>query len=100
MDKNKQDKLIIKIDLNIYNQKVITSTVYKFTDKYYISQECNDKTISVSFSNKSDNTTIDWIFLKKEFENELINQQVRYDVEQKFGYIRNLIVEKAFSPIN
>jgi His-Xaa-Ser system protein HxsD len=37
--------------------------------------------------------------LEKEFNNELIDQQVRYDTELKFGEIRNLIVKQAFAPI-
>ena len=35
----------------------------------------------------------------KQFCNELIDQQIRYDTEQKFGKIRDMIVEEAFKPI-
>ena len=31
-----------------------------------------------------------------EFQNELIDQQVRVEVEEDFGEIRNKIVQKAF----
>lgn len=91
--------LKIKVDLNIYKQEVITRTVYKFTDKYYISQSREGDTVLVLFHLKSEHeANLD--LLKKKFENELIDQQVRYDTEQKFGHIRNLIVEKAFNPIS
>jgi His-Xaa-Ser system protein HxsD len=94
------EKTII-VDLNIYKQEVITATVYKFTDKYFVSQNKADNTIQVFFSVKPEQEqTVDFNLLEKEFKNELIDQQVRYNTEQKFGHIRNLIVEKAFSPIS
>jgi len=89
----------IKIDLNIYNQEVVTAAVYKFTDKCFVSQNKTDNTIQVTFTEKPEQA-INFELLEKEFENELIDQQVRYNTEQKFGHIRNLIVEKAFSQIS
>jgi len=89
----------IKIDLNIYKQEVVTAAIYKFTDKYFVSQNKEDNTIQVTFSEKTEQA-VNFELLEKEFENELIDQQIRYDTEQKFGHIRNLIVEKAFSPIS
>jgi His-Xaa-Ser system protein HxsD len=91
--------LKIKIDLSIYNQEVITSTVYKFTDKCFVSQNKTENENQVTFTAKPEQF-VNFNLIAKEFENELIDQQVRYDTEQKFGHIRNLIVEKAFSPIS
>jgi His-Xaa-Ser system protein HxsD len=91
--------LKIKVDLNIYKHEVITSAVYKFTDKCFVSQNKTENEIQVTFSAKPEQS-VDFDLLSKEFENELIDQQVRYDTEQKFGHIRNLIVEKAFSPLS
>ena len=36
----------------------------------------------------------------KRFCNELIDQQVRYNTNQQFGHIRDLIVEEAFKPVS
>jgi His-Xaa-Ser system protein HxsD len=91
--------LTITVDLSIYKQEVITATVYKFTDKFYISQNKTGNKIDVTFKEKAEQN-IKFDLLKEQFENELIDQQIRYDTEQKFGHIRNLIVEKAFAPIN
>lgn len=96
---NGKENFTIKVDLNIYKQEVITSAVYKFTGKYFVSQNKVENSIQVTFTAKSDQIA-NFNLLAKEFENELIDQQVRYDIEQKFGHIRNLIVEKAFSPIS
>jgi len=89
----------ITVDLGIYKQEVITVAVYKFTDKCFVSQNKADNAIQVTFTEKPEQT-VNFEMLKKEFENELIDQQIRYDTEQKFGHIRNLIVEKAFAPIS
>jgi His-Xaa-Ser system protein HxsD len=78
---------------------VITSTVYKFTDRYYVSQSRGSDAVLVSFQVKPEQE-VDFELLDKEFENELIDQQIRYDTEQKFGHICNLIVQQAFAPIN
>jgi len=93
------ENLILKVDLSIYRQDVITLAVYKFTDKCFISQGKIENEVQITFTVKPAQT-MNLELLAKEFENELIDQQVRYDTEQKFGHIRNLIVEKAFSPIS
>ncbi|MDR3093617.1 MAG: His-Xaa-Ser system protein HxsD [Bacteroidales bacterium] len=94
-----QNKLTVNVDLNIYKQEVITSAIHKFTDKCFVSQNKADNVIQVAFSVKSEQS-VSLELLVKEFENELIDQQVRYDTEQKFGHIRNLIVQQAFAPIS
>ena len=93
-----KENLTVKVDLSIYKHEVITAAVYKFTDKCFVSQNKIDNLITVTFKAKSE-YSVNFELLEKEFENELIDQQVRYDTEQKFGYIRDLIVKKAFAPI-
>ena len=52
----------------------------------------------VIFESKDDNViTID---IPKQFCNELIDQQLRYNVNAQFGHIRDMIVEEAFKPVN
>lgn len=93
------ENLTKTVDLSIYKQEVITASVYKFTEKYFVSQNKVENTIQITFTAKPEQT-VNFDLLGKEFENELIDQQIRYDTEQKFGHIRSLIVEKAFSPIS
>jgi His-Xaa-Ser system protein HxsD len=91
-------QLVLPVNLDIYNQEAITSAIYKFTDTCFVSQEKIDSVIQISFQLKPEHT-MDLDLLVKKFENELIDQQIRYDTEKKFGDIRNRIVEKAFYPI-
>ena len=88
----------LDIDLNCYAHEAIVATIYKYTDKYYIFQkQINDNSVRVIFESK-DNHLIDEIFVKK-FCNDLIDQQVRYNINKQFGHIRDLIVEEAFKPV-
>ena len=95
------DKIIVIVDLNLYNKEVLTATLYKFAHLYYIHQEMDGNKpnlVQVVFESKDCNFIN--AELSKEFCNELIDQQLRYDTNIQFGHIRDLIVEEAFKPVN
>ena len=95
------DKIIVVVDLNLYKKEVITAALYKFTHLCYIYQEVDShksNLVQVVFESKDD-AHLD-INISKEFGNELIDQQLRYDTIIQFGHIRDLIVEEAFKPVN
>ena len=86
------------VDLNIYRQEVVNATLYKLTGNFFIKQQYVENTAKISFSPKNGMLSeIQWV--EENFENELIDQQIRFDTEKKFGEIRDIIVKKAFSPI-
>jgi len=92
------DSLKIEVSLNIYNKEIVVAALYELTSVCYIHQkEIDQKTIQVSFEPKSD---IDINLIAKKFCNNLIDQQVRYNTNQQFGRIRDMIVEEAFKPIS
>lgn len=94
------NKFYIKIDTRIYSKDVINSTCYKFLNIYYIYQQINNTDsnfIDVIFESKENSNSLE-IDLKN-FCNELIDQQVRFDINLKFGHIRDMIVEEAFIPV-
>lgn len=89
----------VNIDLNLYSEKVITATIYKYTDKFFVYQNTmpnNDKQVSVTFESKD--CKLDESIVKQ-FCNDLIDQQLREITTEKFGHIRDLIVEEAFKPV-
>ena len=91
----------VAVDLNLYNKEAITAAVYKFTDSYYVHQSVdteNSSIVNVIFESKDGDQVADSV--PKLFCNELIDQQLRYNVNAQFGHIRDLIVEQAFKPIN
>lgn len=89
------------VDLALYSKDVITAAIYKFSHLFYIHQQTdksNPNLVNVVFESKDGNAiTID---IPKQFCNELIDQQLRYNVNAQFGHIRDMIVEEAFKPVN
>ena len=87
--------------MNLYAKEVITAALYKFTHLYFIHQvtDCNNPNlVHIVFESKKDNQVN--IGIPKHFCNELIDQQLRHYTNKQFGYIRDLIVEEAFKPVN
>ena len=91
----------IKVDKRIYCEQAINAACYKFTDNCHIHQQISEDDINIILVTieAKENRAIDETFAKQ-FCNELIDQQVRVTIEDKFGHIRDLIVEEAFKPIN
>ena len=94
------NKVEINIDSSLFSKEAITATLYKFSHVFYINESLNVSTgndITVILESKDcddiSETTI------KNFWNELVDQQLRQDVNKRCGHIRDLIVEEAFKPI-
>ena len=92
-------RLLLEVDKNIYDVKAILNATHKFADRCYVHQEsASENTIRIYFKAKEDsNVPLDRI--ANDFCNELIDQQIRLNVEKEYGNIRDEIVKKAFSPI-
>ena len=90
----------VSVDQNIYSVDAVTATSYKYTDKFYVHQQTvGEKTINVVLEAKESNASVS-SETAKQFCNDLIDQQVRFITNEKFGHIRDLIVEEAFKPVN
>ena len=92
------DKFQVVVDMSLYAKESLVAACYKFTDRFYIHQQTSGNNIVVVFESKEGNVVSETI--AKQFCNELIDQQVRYNTNQQFGHIRDLIVEEAFRPVN
>ncbi len=47
----------VTIDLNLYSEKAITATIYRYTDKFFVYQNTmpnDDKKVCVTFESKDD----------------------------------------------
>lgn len=92
------EKFQVIVDMSLYAKESLVAACYKFTDNFYVYQQSVGDTVEVVFESKGDNIVTDVIV--KKFCNELIDQQVRYNTNQQFGHIRDLIVEEAFKPVS
>ena len=93
-----KDKFQVVVDMSLYTKESLVAACYKFTDRFYIHQQTNGNAVNVVLESKDGNAVSEEI--AKQFCNELIDQQVRYNTNLQFGHIRDLIVEEAFKPVN
>ena len=95
-----EDKFKVSVDTSLYSKEVITAAIYKFSHLFYIHQQTdvsNQIFVNVIFESKNSNLVTEDI--PKQFCNELIDQQIRYNTEAQFGHIRDMIVQEAFKPV-
>lgn len=94
-----------QVDLRQYSQEALNAVLYTYSGKFYVEQKLNDagtqvevtlllKDLALSLSASEQHQ------LRGEFYQNLIDQQVRLDLEQRFGHIRDLLVAEAFKPVN
>lgn len=94
------DKFQVSVDTSLYAKEVITAAIYKFSHLFYIHQQtdvCNPTIVNVCFESKENSKVTEDV--PKQFCNELIDQQIRYNTNVQFGYIRDMIVQEAFKPV-
>ena len=96
--KLENDKFQVIVDMTLYAKESLVGACYKFTDRFYIHQQTSGNNVIVVFETKDGDDVLE--FVVKQFCNELIDQQVRFNTNQQFGHIRDLIVEEAFKPVN
>ena len=92
------DKFQVVVNMVLYAKEAIVAACYKFTDRFYVHQQTSGNNVIVVFEAKDGNDVLEVIV--KQFCNELIDQQVRFNTNQQFGHIRDLIVEEAFKPVS
>lgn len=88
----------VVVDMALYAKESLVAACYKFTDRFFIHQQTSGNNVIVVFE-AMDGNAISKVVVKQ-FCNELIDQQVRFNMNQQFGHIRELIVEEAFKPVS
>jgi His-Xaa-Ser system protein HxsD len=93
-------QVALKVDLSIYAIAALRRTAYKFTDRCYLFlARCEDPGwLMVTFGAKDEQQNL--APLLGEFCNELLDQQIRDDLANEAGTIRDLIVAQAFAEGN
>lgn len=93
-----KDKLLLKVDCNLYEKDALLQAAYKFTDRCYINIESVDNYYEVYFQSKNSAENLEKVSL--EFGNEIIDQQIRLQTGREFKEVREQLVKKAFSSIS
>lgn len=95
-----EDKFQVSVDMSLYVKEVLTAAIHKFSHLFYIHQQTdanNQTLVNVIFESKDNNKVTEDV--PKQFCNELIDQQIRYNTNAQFGHIRDMIVQEAFKPV-
>jgi len=95
---NPDDGTVI-LSKEFFEREPVFVTAAKFTDNYYVGiSPCGEHDIEVSLQPKN-NTNPDKNVIRL-FCNELVEQQVRHDLQNRFGRLREMIIEQAFAPLD
>ncbi len=84
----------------LYQKEAVFQAAHKYTDSCHIIIEpADDKNVGVYFQFKPGaEGNLKTIAL--DFCNEVLDQQIRLDLEREYGHIREMIVRQAFAPIS
>lgn len=104
-DTSPAQRVSYQVDLRQYSQEALNAVLYTYSGKFYVEQKLNDTgtQVEVTLLLKDLATSLNATEqhqLRGEFYQNLIDQQVRLDLEQRFGHIRDLLVAEAFKPVN
>lgn len=86
----------IKIDLVFFRKEAIRQALYLRENDFHIDISHHEGIAKIKLDPKGD---VDLSNLEQEIKNDILDYQVRLDVEERFKPIREEIVKKAFSPI-
>lgn len=93
-------KLLLKLSFKIYQNEAILAAAYKFTNHCTILIETIEDThVGVYFELKENQAIDELKIIAFDFCNEVLDQQVRLDIEKRYGNIKEIIVKHAFSPL-
>jgi His-Xaa-Ser system protein HxsD len=93
-------KLLLKLSKQFYEKPAVMAAAYKFTDKCIILIEPLEEGYMGVWFQAKNNKSLDMASgLVNDFCNEVLDQQVRLDLEKRYGSLRDAIVEHAFQPM-
>ena len=90
-------KLLLKVDKNIYAQESVLAAAYRFTENCYVHIDSSGENHHCVFF-KARYPNVDLASQVSNFCNDLIDQQVRYNLDKSNRSIKELIIKKAFFP--
>ena len=93
------DKMLLQLRKKYYEKEAVFAAANRFTSNCTILIEpVGEEYVGVYFEPLKE-SNIDLEKIAFDFCNEVLDQQVRLDLERKYGEIKKLIVQHAFSPL-
>ena len=94
-----ENKLLVLLSKNLYEKEAVFAAAYKYTNTSTILIEPYDESSVAVYFTRKEKVDIGLNEIALNFCNEVLDQQVRLDLEKRYGNIKELIYEHAFSPI-
>lgn len=96
-------KILVRIAKEFYKREAVFAAAHKLTEKFAVMiKPLDEYTVGVYLEPKPaaklDKRHIDEAI--HDFLNNLLDEQVRLDLEKDYGILRELIVKQAFAPIS
>jgi|SRR3972149_1032398 len=91
-----KDKFVLQVNKTIYCSEAILAAAYKFGDFFYFNIDSKDSDyFEVLFTIKEKSSINSLIH---DYCSELIDQQIRFNLDKSNSSIKALIIRKAFFP--
>ncbi len=88
--------IIISVDASVYRLSAVKKAAYRFGDRCFVQIEAlAGERIQVRLTAKSGTMPLDT--LEGEFQNELLDQDLRESIAEQTERVRNLILAQAFT---
>ena len=87
--------LSIRLNGKIYSKKALLSATYRYSGLFFVSIEKDNDTWVVKFRPRKPEVKVSEEVLDH-FENEVMDYELRHELEESFKPIREMIVSKAF----
>ncbi|MEW6366700.1 MAG: His-Xaa-Ser system protein HxsD [Acidobacteriota bacterium] len=94
-------RIAVRFPLSLYHREAVVAASYRFTDRWAIRLlESGDGRMEVLFQAKGDvPDNLDTGKVALEFCNEVLDQQIRLDLDSRSGALRRTIYEHAFARV-
>ena len=89
----------VKLKKAFYEQEAVMQASYKFTNACFIKIDAVEEGYVGIWFKAKPQVNIDPELLLCEYCNEVLDQQVRLDLEKQYGKLRDTIYQFAFAPI-
>lgn len=90
-------KILLRVYKSLHHYEAILKASYRFTENCFIHITSLDtQNYGIYFTAKK--PEVDLLAQANEFSNELIDQELRYSLEESNRSIKELIIKKAFFP--
>lgn len=91
--------IFIDLPKEIYHRDAVLKAAYAYSDRFYVRLSPHGEFyVRAAFEAKTE-TDIDYESVAKNFCNEVLDQQIREDLQKVNGHIRDIIYKHAFAPI-